>query len=238
MTTREQIENTQAAYEAGAALVHFRNAFLRPDRFAVLRRAFAGTAPTSSSNPQPATAARRSISTEPCCTLATGSVDFPTIVHENPPDFVRALARAMRDGGTKPGTEVFDLAMPRNTVDLVKEGLIAPPHVHSVFGVKHRLSARRDILEFEVAKLEEVLPGVTWTAAGVGRHQFEGARWTLELGRHCRAGRQDSIRLDRNTPAPSNAAPVERVATTAAEHGRLVATAKQARELPDLGMLV
>jgi len=103
--------------------------------------------------------------------------------------------------------------------------------VQFVFGVKHALPARRDILDFEVAKLKELLPGATWTAAGIGRNQFEVARWALEMGGHCRTGLEDNVRMDRATLAPSNAALVGRVAEMAAEHARPVATAKQAREI-------
>jgi uncharacterized protein (DUF849 family) len=164
--------------------------------------------------------------------LATGSVNFPTIVYENPPAFVRQLAVTMRDFAIKPEIEVFDLAMLYNTADLVAEGLIEPPpHVQFVFGVKHALPARRDILEFEVAKLHELLPGATWTAAGIGRHQFEVAQWALELGGHCRAGLEDNIRMDRHTLAPSNAALVARVAEMAAAAGRPVASAPLARRM-------
>jgi 3-keto-5-aminohexanoate cleavage enzyme len=171
--------------------------------------------------------------------LATGSVNFPTIVYENPPDFVRNLAVAMRDYGTKPEIEVFDLAMLYNTVDLVAEGLIlAPPHVQFVFGVKHALPARRDILEFEVAKLHELLPGATWTAAGIGKHQLEVNHWALEMGGHCRTGLEDNVRWDKTTVAPSNAALVERVAGLCAEYGRTVATAAQARAILGIPAIV
>jgi uncharacterized protein (DUF849 family) len=136
----------------------------------------------------------------------------------------------MRDNAIKPEIEDFDLAMLTNTADLVKEGLIlAPPHVQFVFGVKHALPPRRDILEFEVKLLHELLPGATWTAAGIGRHQFEVARWALAMGGHCRTGLEDNIRLDRETLAPSNAALVAHVARLCAEAGRPVATARQAR---------
>ena len=43
--------------------------------------------------------------------LATGSVNFPTSVYENPPDFVEGLARTMLDNDIKPDIEVFDRAM-------------------------------------------------------------------------------------------------------------------------------
>ncbi|HZF74832.1 MAG TPA: 3-keto-5-aminohexanoate cleavage protein [Acetobacteraceae bacterium] len=90
---------------------------------------------------------------------------------------------------------------------------------------------RRDILEFEVAKLHGILPGATWTGAGIGRHQFEVAGWGLAMGGHCRTGLEDNIRMGRTTLAPSNAALVARVAEMAAGAGRPVATAAQAREM-------
>ena len=51
-------------------------------------------------------------------------MNFPTIVYENPPAFVRGLATQMRDLGVRPEIEVFDLAMLYNAADLVAEGLV------------------------------------------------------------------------------------------------------------------
>jgi uncharacterized protein (DUF849 family) len=138
----------------------------------------------------------------------------------------------MRELGIKPEIEIFDLAMLYNAVDLVTEGLIVPPpHVQFVFGVRHALPVRRDILEFEVTTLRELLPKATWTAAGIGRHQIEVARWALEMGGHCRTGLEDNVRWDRDTLAKSNAQLVGRVVDLCAQHNRPVATAKQAREM-------
>ncbi|NBQ73887.1 MAG: 3-keto-5-aminohexanoate cleavage protein [Acetobacteraceae bacterium] len=245
VTVAEQIESTQAAYEAGAALVHVhvRNddetPSSDPERFAAFQDGIRRHCPDvivqfSTGGRGRALEQRGSmLHLRPdMASLATGSVNFPTIVYENPPDFIRSLASSMRDLGIKPEIEVFDLAMLYNTADLVAEGLItASPHVQFVFGVKHALPARRDILDFEVAKLKELLPGATWTAAGIGRHQFEVARWALEMGGHIRTGLEDNIRLDRNTLAPSNAALVTHVAALAAAAGRPIATAVEARKL-------
>jgi uncharacterized protein (DUF849 family) len=171
--------------------------------------------------------------------LATGSCNFPTIVYENPPAFVRSLAGRMQEFGVRPEIEVFDLAMLWNAADLVAEGLIAPkPHVQFVMGVKHALPARRDVLEFEVAKLRELLPGATFTAAGIGRHQMEVARWSLALGGHVRTGLEDNIRLDRATLAPSNAALVRLAAELCALHGRPVAKPAEARRILGLSPAV
>jgi uncharacterized protein (DUF849 family) len=141
----------------------------------------------------------------------------------------------MRDLGVKPEVEIFDLAMLYNAADLVGAGLlIEPVHVQFVFGVKHALPARREILEFEVAQLARVLPGATWTAAGIGRHQLEVNHWALQLGGHCRTGLEDNVRWDRTTLAASNAQLVGRVAELCAEYGRPVATAAEARRMLSL----
>ena len=245
VTVPEQIESTHAAYEAGATLVHVhvRNddetPSSDPEKFAAFQDGIRKHCPAiivqfSTGGRGRAMEQRGAmLHLRPdMASLATGSVNFPTIVYENPPAFVRELAVRMRDTNIKPEIEVFDLAMLFNAADLVAEGLILPPpHVQFVFGVRHALPARRDILEFEVAKLNELLPGATWTAAGIGRHQFEVARWALAMGGHCRTGMEDNIRLDRDRLAPSNAALVRHVAGLAADAGRPVATAAQARAL-------
>jgi 3-keto-5-aminohexanoate cleavage enzyme len=245
ITVPEQVESTHAAYEAGAALVHVhvRNddetPSSDPDKFDRLQQGIRRHCPDmiiqfSTGGRGRALEARGAmLHLRPdMASLATGSVNFPTIVYENPPDFVRSLAKTMRDHGIKPEIEVFDLAMLYNTADLVAEGLIEPPpHVQFVFGVRHALPARRDILEFEVAKLRELLPGATWTAAGIGRHQLEVNRWSLEMGGHCRTGLEDNVRWDKQRLAASNAELVARVAALCAEYGRPVASAAQARSM-------
>jgi uncharacterized protein (DUF849 family) len=134
--------------------------------------------------------------------------------------------------GVKPEIEVFDLAMLYNAVDYVRDGVLkAPLHVQFVLGVKHALPAARDILEFEVGKLRELMPEASWVAAGIGRHQLEVNRWCLEMGGHCRTGLEDNVRWDRQRLAASNAELVGRVAGLCAEYGRPVATPAQAREI-------
>ncbi|MBR0683555.1 3-keto-5-aminohexanoate cleavage protein [Roseomonas eburnea] len=245
VTVSEQIESTHAAYEAGASLVHVhvRNddetPSSDPERFAAFQSGIRKHCPDiivqfSTGGRGRALEARGAmLHLRPdMASLATGSVNFPTIVYENPPDFVRTLATTMRDLGIKPEIEVFDLAMLTNTADLVREGLIlSPPHVQFVFGVKHALPPREDILDFELSLMRQLIPGATWTAAGIGRDQFTVARWALARGGHVRTGLEDNIRMDRATLAPSNAALVRRTAELAAEAGRPVADAATARRI-------
>jgi 3-keto-5-aminohexanoate cleavage enzyme len=245
ITIAEQIESTHEAYEAGATLVHLhvRDEDERSSsdrhRFADLQEGIRKHCPDIiiqfSTGGRGRSFEQRGamLDLKPdMASLATGSVNFPTIVYENPPDFVRSLAQMMLDHNVKPEIEIFDLAMLYNTVDLVNQGLLkSPVHVQFVLGVKNALPARLEILEFEVEQLKKNLPDATWTAAGIGRHQLEVNHWTLQLGGHCRTGLEDNVRWDKDTLAKSNAQLVSRVASLCAEYGRPVATAQEARKL-------
>jgi 3-keto-5-aminohexanoate cleavage enzyme len=241
----EQVESTHEAYEAGATLVHLHvrdeqeNSSSDRARFAELqegiRKHCPGMIVQFSTGGRGRSFEQRGAMLDlrpDMASLATGSVNFPTTVYENPPDFVRSLAASMLEYDVKPEIEVFDLAMLYSTVDLVQQRLLeSPVHVQFVMGVKNALPARREILEFEVKQLNELLPNATWTAAGIGRHQLEVNHWTLQMGGHCRTGLEDNVRWDKDTLATSNAQLVTRVAGLCAEYGRPVATAAQAREL-------
>jgi uncharacterized protein (DUF849 family) len=92
-------------------------------------------------------------------------------------------------------------------------------------GVKNAMPVDREVFEFYAKTLKRLAPEATWTGAGIGKDQFMLARWSLELGGHCRTGLEDNVRLDRDTLAPSNAALVKRIAEMCGEYGRRPATA-------------
>lgn len=251
VTIAEQIESTHEAYEAGATLVHLHvrdeqeNSSSDRSSFAKLQEGIRKHCPDIiiqfSTGGRGRSFEQRGAMLDlrpDMASLATGSVNFPTTVYENPPDFVRSLAKMMLDYNVKPEIEIFDLAMLYSTVDLVGRGLlISPVHVQFVMGVKNALPARREILEFEVQQLKALLPDATWTAAGIGRHQLEVNHWTLAMGGHCRTGLEDNVRWNKDTLAKSNAQLVARVASLCGEYGRPVASAEQARELLHLPAL-
>ena len=245
ITIAEQVESTQAAFEAGATIahVHVRNddqtPTSDPERFGQLQEGLRTHCPGMIV--QFSTGGRSGKGNErggmlplrpDMASLATGSCNFPSIIYENPPALIRELAAAMRQYSVKPEIEVFDLSMLYQAVNLVDEGLIeAPLHVQFVFGIRNCMPALRQVLEFEVAELKRLMPEATWTAAGIGRHQLEVNRWSLELGGHCRTGLEDNVRWDRDRAAASNAELVGRVAALCADYGRRPATATEARQL-------
>ena len=87
------------------------------------------------------------------------------------------------------------------------------------------------LLRLLVEEARAVLPDMTWTAAGIGRHQSEVADWALGLGGHVRTGLEDNIRITRDRLATGNAELVRVAAGLVARHGRTVASAAEARRL-------
>ncbi|MEC9368465.1 MAG: 3-keto-5-aminohexanoate cleavage protein [Pseudomonadota bacterium] len=245
VTPAEQIESTHEAFEAGAALVHIHvrdaqeNPSSNPDLFAQVQEGVAKHCPgmiiqfSTGGRGRTQEERGRSISLRPdMASLATGSVNFPNQIYENPPSLVESLARLMLDKDVKPEIEVFDLAMLYNARNLADEGLIKTPlHLQFVLGIPNAMPSRRKILEFLVSELKDIMPEATWAAAGIGRHQLEVNRWTLELGGHARTGLEDNIKFDKDRLAKSNAELVARVADICAEYGRRPATPKEAREI-------
>lgn len=248
ISVAEQIESTQQAFEAGATLVHLhvRNddetTTSDPERFARvhegIRKHCPGMITQFSTGGRSGTGHERGgmLPLRPdMASLATGSVNFPSRVYENSPQLVDWLAAEMIKYGIKPEVEAFDLSMIFQAAAMQRDGRIQGPlHVQVVMGVKNAMPVDREVFEFYVRTLKRLAPDATWTGAGIGREQFTLARWSLELGGHCRTGLEDNVRLDRDTLAPSNAALVERVAELCAEYGRRPATAAEARQLLSL----
>ena len=151
------------------------------------------------------------------------------------PELVDWLASEMLAHGVKPEVEAFDLSMIFQAVKLAQEGKIAGPlHIQFIMGIKNAMPVDREVFEFYVRTLRRLAPDATWTGAGIGREQLTLARWSLELGGHCRTGLEDNVRLDKDTLAPSNAALVRQTAQLCEEFGRRPATAAEARRLLQL----
>jgi uncharacterized protein (DUF849 family) len=164
--------------------------------------------------------------------LASGSVNFPTRVYDNAPDLVDWLAAEMKTYGIKPEIEAFDLSMIFQAVALQNAGKIEGPlHIQFVMGIKNAMPVDREVFEFYVRTLARLAPDATWTGAGIGKEQLTLAKWSLELGGHCRTGLEDNVRLDRDTLAPSNAALVKQVVDLCDAYGRKPATVDQARRM-------
>ncbi len=245
VTVPEQVESTQEAFEAGATIVHVhvrdedQRASSDPDKFAAFQEGVRKHCPgmivqfsTGGRGRAPEERGSMLHHRPDMASLATGSVNFPNMIYENPPDLVDSLAAAMLKHEIKPEVEVFDLAMLYAAATMAEGGQLRKPlHVQFVFGLKNALPPKREILEFEVAQLKALQPDATWTAAGIGRSQLEINHWALAMGGHCRTGLEDNIRFDKSRLAKSNAELVARVAALCGDYGRHPASVAEAREI-------
>ena len=249
VTPSEQIESTHAAFEAGSSLVHIhvrnddQTPSSDPDKFAAIQNGVKTHCPgmiiqfsTGGRGRDQAQRGAMLYLKPDMASLATGSVNFPKNIYENPPEFVDGLANSMLTYNIKPEIEVFDTAMLYNAINLIKRDLLmTPPHVQFVLGIPNALPARRQVLEFLINEYQELVPNGTWTAAGIGRHQFEVAQWCLELGGHCRTGLEDNIKFDRSRLASSNAELVTKLTDVMPSHNRHPASPAEARAI--LGLM-
>jgi 3-keto-5-aminohexanoate cleavage enzyme len=249
ITVEEQIDSTVEAFAAGATVVHVHvrddegRPSSDPEKFLSFQQGVNERCPGMivqfSTGGRGREGSKRSgmLKHRPdMASLSTGSVNFPGMIYENHPELIDELAASMLELDIKPEIECFDLAMLYNAYDMLQSGQLKDPlHIQFIFGMKGILPPRKEILEFEIEQLNKLLPGSTWTAAGIGRHQLTLNKWALELGGHCRTGLEDNVRFDRERLAVSNAELVARVARMATdEYDRLVATPAQARQLLSL----
>lgn len=245
ITVSEQVESTQEAFEAGAAIAHchVRNddgsTTSDPEKFARLMEGIRAHCPGMIV--QLSTGGRSGAGQErggmlpqkpDMASLSVGSNNFPTRVYENSPDLVDWLAGEMREYGVKPEIEAFDLSHIFQAVKMSEDGRLARPlYVQFVMGVKNAMPVDRAVFDFYVETLSRLAPDAQWCGAGVGAGQILLNEWSIAAGGHTRTGLEDNLRLDRETLAPSNAALVVRAVKLCEKYERSVASPKEAREI-------
>ena len=245
ITIAEQIESTQAAFEAGASIAHCHvrddegKPTSDPDRFARLVEGLKTHCPgmiiqlSTGGRSGAGTARGGMLPLRPdMASLSVGSNNFPTRVYENPPDLVDWLASEMRKYDVKPEIECFDLSHIVQAATMARDGrLSAPLYVQFVMGVKNAMPADERIFDFYIETLNRLAPTALWCAAGIGPAQVSINEWAIAKGGHTRTGMEDNVRLDRDTLAPSNAALVRRAVDLCDKYQRPVATWAQARAM-------
>src|SRR5580704_11923259 len=115
VTVSEQVESTHEAFEAGAALVHIHvrnpdeSPGSDPELYRQVQEGVKKHCPgmiiqfsTGGRGREPEQRGAMLYLKPDMASLATGSVNFPVGIYENPPQFVEGLARAMLDEGVKP----------------------------------------------------------------------------------------------------------------------------------------
>lgn len=246
-TVEEMVREAKSAYEAGAAILHIH---VREDdgtptqskeRYKEVMDAILKELPDvilipSTGGAVGMTAEERLQPTElmpEMATLDCGTVNFGDEVFENTLPMMRAFGQRMIENNIKPEYECFDMGHLEAAVHMVKKGQ-APGHpmqFNFVLGVPGASSASIDNLLWLVRAMPE---GSTWTATGIGRHEFPLAAHAIAMGGHVRVGFEDNLYLERGVLAKSNGELVAKVVRIAKELGREIANPAEAREILSL----
>lgn len=246
-TVEEIVREAKSAYDAGAAVIHLHvreddgTPTQSKDRFQVCVDAILKECPDVIIQPSTGGAVgmtdlERLQSTEINPTPEFATLDCGTLnfggdeVFTNTDNTIMNFAKIMKERGIKPELEVFDKGMIDIALKIDKKGLLVHPlHFDFVLGVQMTATLRD--LVFMVGSIPQ---GSTWTAAGIGRHEFEIAAATIIMGGHVRVGFEDNLYIEKGVLAKSNGELVEKVVKLAKIFGREIANPKEAREILSL----
>ncbi len=163
------------------------------------------------------------------CSLDVGSVNFGAHVFVNLVSIVERMAKMIKDVGTKPELEVFDIGHIRIANHLIRRGLVEePPLFQLCLGIPWGIEAT---LENMIYMRNNLPAGALWYAFGIGPTHFPMAAASMMNGGHARIGFEDNLYIKKGVLATTNAEMVKKVVQIAELMDREVATAKEARQI-------
>ena len=163
------------------------------------------------------------------CSLDVGSMNFGEQVFVNTPAHLRSMAGAIKQSGTKPELEVFELGHIRLAKHLIESGLIDAPALFQLcLGIAWGSPATPETM---LAMRSQLPQDAIWAGFGIGPAQFPMVAQAVLLGGHTRVGFEDNLYLRRGVPAASNAALVEEAVRIIAALGEHAANPTEARDI-------
>jgi len=139
------------------------------------------------------------------------------------------FAKEMKEAGTKPELEVYDLGGIYNTLFVRPQGIFVEPlHYQFVWGVLGGCGL--DLANFN--RFRELIPDdATWSSCGVGPAQFRGAFIAAAEGGHIRVGLEDNVTISKGVPAKGSYEQVEKAVKIAQLADREPATPDETRKI-------
>jgi len=151
------------------------------------------------------------------------------IVFENTFQQLEWYGNTMKEAGTKPELEVYDMGGLYNVLFMKDSGLFVEPlHFQFVFGVLGGMPfSTRNFGLF----LESIPENATWSACGVGPASFQAAFHSVVNGGHIRVGLEDNIWVEKGKLAEGSWDLVRKAAEIVKIADREVATVDDTREM-------
>jgi 3-keto-5-aminohexanoate cleavage enzyme len=164
---------------------------------------------------------------------ADGQWAWPPLLFDNPVSKVQAFLDVMRETGSRPEFECFDIGIARSIALYVANGMADKAQYNFVMGVASGMPVDAELLEL---LLKYKLKDSPWQATLIGREEI----WPVhqraaELGGMLRTGLEDTFYLPDGKKAPSNGTLIEALAACAKKAGRAIASPEETRKILHLG---
>ncbi len=162
-------------------------------------------------------------------TRADGSWAWDPLVFLNPVEKIEEVLAVMKETGTRPEFECFDVGIVRAVGMYQEVGMIDRIDYNVVMGVASGMPCDADLLELV---LKYMKPDSQWQTTLIGRKEIWPVhRKTAELGGHLRTGVEDTFYLPSGERTSGNGQLIETIVKIAEEAGRTIATPQEAREI-------
>jgi uncharacterized protein (DUF849 family) len=166
------------------------------------------------------------------CTLDVSTMNFGNYALVNSQDYIKAMAKMIKDAGVKPELEVFDTGQLRLALELVKSGdLPSNPLFQFCLGILGGAPATPEVMMLMKSMIP---PGTLWAGFGISRMQMPMVAQAIILGGNVRVGLEDNLFLGDGVLSPGNAPLVERAVKVIEGLGETVASVKDARKILEL----
>jgi len=162
-------------------------------------------------------------------TRADGNWAWDPMVFLNPVEKIEEIVAVMKETGTRPEFECFDVGIIRAVGMYQEVGMIDRIDYNVVMGVASGMPCDASLLELV---LKYMKPDSQWQTTLIGRKEIWPVhRKTAELGGHLRTGVEDTFYLPNGERTSGNGQLIESIVRIAEQAGRSIATPQEARKI-------
>jgi len=152
---------------------------------------------------------------------------------------IERILGIMKDKGTKPELEIYDVGHLYNLLHIMSEneGLLDEPiYIQFVTGILGGIGAAIENLVFLKSTADRLLGSdrYHWSAIGAGQMQFPICATAALLEGNCRVGLEDNLNIEKNVLARSNADQVMKIVNILSQFSLEIASTSEARQMMGL----
>jgi len=152
---------------------------------------------------------------------------------------IERILKIMKDNGTKPELEIYDVGHLYNLIHIMSENKVLidePVYLQFVTGILGGIGAEIENLIFLKSTADRLLGSdrYHWSAIGAGRMQFQICATAAMLGGHCRVGLEDNLYIEKNVLAESSADEVKKIVSILSLFSMEIASPSEARQMMGL----